>query len=250
MQYTLAIIEHEIESTPIHQRASDGYVNATAMCKAAGKLFADYARTTTTREFLDELSSVMGIPITGLIESKQGGTPDLQGTWVHPKVAIHLAQWCSPKVAVAVTEWVHDWMTGKIKGKLPYHIQRYIANREEIPPTHWSMLNELTFAIIAPLETEGYTLPENMVPDISTGLLFCKWLRANGIDTNALPTYTHRYADGRAIPAKLYPNSVLADFRAYLHGDWIPRRAYKYFADKDPKALPHLPKLLPPPPAA
>lgn len=36
-----------------------------------------------------------------------------RGTYVHPKVAIHLAQWLSPKFAVFVTEVVFDWMSGR-----------------------------------------------------------------------------------------------------------------------------------------
>ncbi len=78
--------------------------------------------------------------------------------------------------------------------------------------------------------------------------MFCKWLRdEKGIDTDALPTYFHAYADGRVVQAKLYPNEVLADFRAYFHSTWLPQKAYKYFEERDTKALIHLPKLLPPP---
>lgn len=45
MQLQLPLIEYEIEEKPVHQRVKDGYVDATAMCKAAGKLFADYRRS-------------------------------------------------------------------------------------------------------------------------------------------------------------------------------------------------------------
>lgn len=95
------------------QREEDGYINATALCKMNGKLIADYRRLETTKAFISELSAVMGIPITGLISVKRGGTSQDQGTYVHPKVAIHLAQWLSPKFAVFVTEVVFDWMSGK-----------------------------------------------------------------------------------------------------------------------------------------
>jgi len=37
------------------------------MCKAAGKMFADYKRLSGTNDFLEELSSDMGIPISELI---------------------------------------------------------------------------------------------------------------------------------------------------------------------------------------
>ncbi len=107
------------------------------------------------------------------------------------------------------------------------------------------MLNEMIFALIAPLEASGYTIHENMVPDISTGRMFCKWLGdAKGIDTDLLPTYRHQYEDGRIVNAKLYPNEVLADFRKYFHETWLPQKAKTYFSERAPDALGYLPKLL------
>ena len=217
----MALIPHKVENTLIHQRALDGYVNATAMCKAVGKQFSAYSRLKGTQDFLKELSAATGIPVAQLIHTVVGGIPDLQGTWVHPDVAIHLGQWLSPKFAVAVAGWVRDWVSNKISHIMPYHIQRYMANRREIPPTHFSMLNEMIFGLIAPLESAGYTIPENILPDISAGRMFCKWLRdEKGMDTDDLPTYRHVFADGRVVEAKLYPNSVLGDFRVYfiIHG--------------------------------
>ncbi len=113
-------LDREFNGIRIRQRTSDNYLDATAMCKATGKLFADYQRLKTTQEFLEELStdigipitSDMGIPISQLIESKKGNTEKFeQGTWVHPQVSINLAQWCSPKFAVQVTKWVFELMT-------------------------------------------------------------------------------------------------------------------------------------------
>jgi hypothetical protein len=61
------------------------------MCQAAGKLFNDFSRLGTTKEFVNELSSVTGIPVTGLTLIKQGGRPQEQGTWVRPEIATALA---------------------------------------------------------------------------------------------------------------------------------------------------------------
>lgn len=245
-QLQLSLISHEIDNTLIHQRAADGYINATAMCKAVGKNFADYQRLKTTEAFFTELAGSMGIPIDQLVFTNMVGRNEERGTWVHPDVAIHLGQWCSPKFAVAVAKWVREWVTGKAKvTSLPYHVERYIANMSEIPPTHFSMLNEMIFGLIAPLEKAGYTIPETMVPDISEGKMFCKWLRdEKGVDTDALPTYFHRYADGRVVRAKLYPLSLLAEFRTHFYEVWFPKRARSYFAERDEKALPFLEKAL------
>lgn len=251
MTLPMVLIPYEVENNLINQRAIDGYVNATAMCRVAGKQLGHYLENKTTREFLVELSSDIGIPIAELVQIVMGGVADGQGTWVHPDVAIHLGQWCSPKFAVQVSRWVREWATGKFKpASLPYHIQRYIANRSEIPPTHFSMLNEMIFALIAPLESAGYTLPDDMVPDISSGRMFCKWLREEkGVDTDSLPTYCHRFDDGRIVYPKLYPNEFLADFRKHFNEVWLPTKCGKYFKDRDPKALPYFPKALPMVPA-
>ena len=91
-------------------------INATQMCKAAGKLFANYKQLDGTKDYLQALESVIGIPITELIKVVQGGNSKEQGTWVHRLVAVHLAQWLSPSFAVQVSLWVNELMiTGKVE---------------------------------------------------------------------------------------------------------------------------------------
>ena len=45
---------------------------------------------------------------TKLIDIETGGSNDNRGTWVHPKVAINIAQWISPEFDVQVSTWVHQ----------------------------------------------------------------------------------------------------------------------------------------------
>lgn len=95
--------------TPISRRPADGFVNATAMCKANGKLWADFWRTDRCTQYLEALSGVMGFPITGstgLVQAQRGGTD--QGTWVHPDVATELARWISPEFSVFVNQWFRE----------------------------------------------------------------------------------------------------------------------------------------------
>ena len=108
---SLSVIPHVFNEVEIDQRKMDGYVNATAMCKACGKLFADYNRLSTTKDFLEALALDMGNPISKIIVVRRGKPAELQGTWVHPDVAINLAQWLSPQFAVKVSQWVREWMT-------------------------------------------------------------------------------------------------------------------------------------------
>ena len=218
------------------------------MCKAVGKQFNDYARLGSTGEYIQEMQSETGIPVSELIQSVKGGSDPLrQGTWVHPDVAIHLAQWLSPKFAVQVSKWVREWMSGGkyAGGGIPYHLRRYMANRASVPYTHFSVLNEVIMGLIGPMEDVGYTLPETMVPDISQGRLFAKWLReAHGVDTDAMPTYLHQYADGRVVEAKMYPVHFLPQFKRHFNEVWIPQKSQQYFRERDPKALPYLDKML------
>ena len=96
----------------------DGMINATMLCKAHGKkLLTNYTRNKETKEYLEELSSDMRISITQLIEVCKGNTSKFQqGTWVHRKVAIHLAQWLSPSFAVQVSNWLDELLiTGKVE---------------------------------------------------------------------------------------------------------------------------------------
>jgi hypothetical protein len=247
-QYSLSLISHTVDKSVIEQRASDGYINATAMCKAAGKQMNDYTRLDTTKAFLQELSSDTGIPVSQLIQVLKEGWKG-QGTWAHPQVSTHLAQWLSPKFAVQVSKWVHEWLSGKRTSgahNLPYHLRRHMLNINKVPShSHFSILQEMTNTLIAPLEANGYTMPEKLMPDISQGRMFCKFARDQlGIDTDALPTYTHDFEGRISVEAKLYPLEHLSAFRKYIGEVWMPERAAGYFKEKDPSALPMLDKVL------
>lgn len=122
-------------------RQSDGYINASQLCKAGNKYYKDWFRLEKTKEFLTELSNELKIDIltdktekvgvgeisqppnmnVSLIEINMGKTDvDDQSTWVHPRVAIHIAQWISPKFAVNVTGWIHKLLsTGSVKLERP-----------------------------------------------------------------------------------------------------------------------------------
>ena len=110
-----ALIEHRFDDFIVPQRKPDGYFDATAMCRTVGKQFAEYRRLNTTHEFLTELSLDMRIPVSKLVVSFRGKPVHLQGTWIHPKVAIHLGQWCSPRFAVSVVNWVYGWFNSRVE---------------------------------------------------------------------------------------------------------------------------------------
>ncbi len=248
-QFSLELITHHVENAVIQQRASDGYINATELCNAAGKRWHNYVRNETTGHFLRALAAKTRISVSLLVQEVRAGTADgVPSTWVHPKVATHLAQWVSADFAVLVTEWVHDWLSGggpQVPKAMPYHLDRHMKNVGKVPMSHFSILQEMTMALIAPLEAVGYTLGPKLVPDISQGKMFCKYARETlDIDTDSLPTYDHEYSDGRVFPAKLYPVEHLGHFRTFINEVWMPERAVAYFKERDPQALPYLDKVL------
>jgi endogenous inhibitor of DNA gyrase (YacG/DUF329 family) len=98
----------------IEHREEDGYINVTNLCKAGGKQFKHWKSIQKTKAFLQVLSNEVGIPTSLLISHKTGFGSD-QGTWVHPQVAINIAQWISPQFDVKVSGWVYEiMMTGKV----------------------------------------------------------------------------------------------------------------------------------------
>jgi len=135
----------------------------------------------------------------------------------------------------------------KRSNNLPYHLRRYMINHSAIPPTHFSIFNEIVYNLIAPLENYGYELPDSLIPDISEGRMFANWVREEkGLEPNNFPTYTHTYPEGRIIPnVKLYPNFLLGDFREHFYNVWMKEKAIRYFEKRDKNAIPFLKKALP-----
>lgn len=242
-QLSLDLIHHETNGSVIDQRASDGYINATALCAAAGKKWSHYWTNVATQDFITELSADAGIPASVLVQSTKGGV--IQGTWVHPLVAINLGQWVSAKFAVMVSRWVAGYLDIKKAPQttqLPAHLQRYMANDNKVPPGHFSILQETGIGLFGPLHLLGFDIPTGWVPDISVGKLFCTWLRAvHGVDTDSFPKYPHDYLDGRPIVyPNAYPDEYLAMYRTWFRTAWLPENGRKYFKGKDAKSLPYL----------
>lgn len=75
----------------------------------------NYMKNTGTEASLPELESVLRIRRTEVVQVRGGSTPEEQATWLHPAIAINLAQWCSPRFAVQASPWVHERLTpGKV----------------------------------------------------------------------------------------------------------------------------------------
>jgi len=93
----------------IQARSTDGYINATQLCRAGNKRFNHWISLDTTKEFIDVLSTDTGITASQLVDIKKGNSSHFtQGSWIHPDLATNLAQWISPLFGVRVSRWVRE----------------------------------------------------------------------------------------------------------------------------------------------
>jgi hypothetical protein len=106
------MLPHSHNGEIVHQRGSDGYINATSMCRALGKEWSNYRKNEATEAFVEALERSLRIRRDLLVQTISGGPNEQRGTWVHPQIAINLATWLSPDFAVQVSEWVVSWMMG------------------------------------------------------------------------------------------------------------------------------------------
>lgn len=115
------------QGTAIQRREADGFVNATAMCKANGREWFTYARSARTQEYIAALAAHLEVTAdlrspshgspqnpTALVQSITAGPNDLRGTWIHPRLAIDLARWISPAFAV----WMDGWFLESLSSPL------------------------------------------------------------------------------------------------------------------------------------
>lgn len=95
----------------------DGFINATQLCKAGKKKFNDWYRLESTKELIKVLSkSETRIPVSQLITVLKGNSSKFeQGSWIHPDLAVQLAQWISPIFAIQVSRWIRELaITGEV----------------------------------------------------------------------------------------------------------------------------------------
>ena len=108
-------------------RESDGFINATVLCKVGGKKFGHWNFLESTKELIQCLSLKLNIPIEQLKDVKRGGNHS--GSWIHPRLGLCLAQWLSVKFMLEVSEWIDEW-----KNISEINSKKYIFSLENIEP--------------------------------------------------------------------------------------------------------------------
>jgi phage anti-repressor protein len=97
------------------------------MCVAHGKDISDWLKTDGTWDLVTALANDLGVKpnpakkpnsvktrVTAaypdLVVSKRASPANGGGVWLHPDLAIQLAQWCNPFFAIQVSRWVREWI--------------------------------------------------------------------------------------------------------------------------------------------
>lgn len=123
-------IQRTVNGSIIQQRPGDGFIDGTAMAVAHSKKIDSWFRTQETLGLFQSLANDLGFKYADLsnldvarlsgskysklfpdiIYVKRGSPETGGGTWLHPDLAIQLAQWCSPAFALQVSRWVREWL--------------------------------------------------------------------------------------------------------------------------------------------
>ena len=233
----LALVPHTYQGSLIQQRAVDGYINATAMCKAAGKEWAHYNSNATTKAFFAALAGSLGIPRDQLTPSILTGANELRGTWVHPQVAVHLAQWLSPEFAVKVSEWVVEWMSGKDpKDRIWAQFEdRVSLVYDNVPEGYFCVFREIA-DLFASLISNGADFGTRIILDISVGMRWgTHWNKQQlGLLYGERMEFPHSYPGyfpqsySNPQMTKCYPEEALPAFRKWLREVYVPIHMPEY----------------------
>ncbi|MGL5079677.1 MAG: KilA-N domain-containing protein [Waterburya sp.] len=109
-----------------------GYVNATQMAKANNFNINDWSSNSATIAYIDAVSLDTGIPAASLKIKVSEGFPAQNSTFLHPLVALHLAQWISPQFHVWCVKHIKTLMetgsTTLVEQPKPVETKLMVAN--------------------------------------------------------------------------------------------------------------------------
>jgi hypothetical protein len=124
----ITIFDYEGQDISFEFADGNKMVNATQMAKPfKGKMVADFLRLKQTKEYILALESRYGDSHNGrnkeVLRVVQGGTPELQGTWMDELLALKFASWLSPHFEI----WVYD--------RIQELLTRGETRLQDIPPS-------------------------------------------------------------------------------------------------------------------
>ena len=140
------------------------------------------------------------------------------------------------------------WSYGTTRSLSPMMLRFSINSKQNSTLWYRSMLNKMVELFALPLEHNGLELPDNIIPDISTGMLFNRYLKDRWYESEKIcKTYTHIYPDGRHIKGvKQYPDTLYPLFTEWFQKERLANRCEKYMSERiDSYILPYLQNTFP-----
>lgn len=140
------------------------------------------------------------------------------------------------------------WSYGVTRHLSPMMMRFSLNAKQNSTLWYRSMLNKMVELFALPLEHNGFELPDNVIPDISTGILFNKYIKEKWYDpVKICKTYTHIYPDGRKIPGvRQYPDTLYPLFTERFQKERLANRCAKYLTKRtDAVVLPYLQNTFP-----
>lgn len=218
----------------INQREGDGYVNATQMCQANGKLIGHWMATEDYKRYTEALSKTIGIPIVNLVIVKTGRSG---GTWIHPKLAVKLARWISVKFELWCDEHIKTLIeTGATsliipekKGAIHYYGDRLLELKTALkkPSDTWCVIEKCNHLLLD-VERLGYPVHQFDLLDGSIGKHWSNYRKGKEWE---LETKKAIYT---------FPDSRVVQINAYQYGEvgyFIQWMDYIYELEKLPAYL-------------
>lgn len=128
----------------------DGFVDATSLCKAGGKEFKHWHSLESTKELIKALEQDEilkdGITTFKSVDISKGR---YGGSWIHPDLAIQLAQWLSPTFALQISRWIRQLaLTGTVtvgKEKNSNELLELQKNYKKLEDKHRKLLQKKNY---------------------------------------------------------------------------------------------------------
>ena len=181
-----------INNYSLFYRKKDGYIDVTNLCKAGGKKYNHWNSLEKTQDFIKVVSMSVGIPTDLLIQNED------RRTWVHPQVAINIAQWISPEFDVQVLKWINNIKKESESTKDLTQIKEYKFGTSDlvVPIRADGMINATALCKAANKKLNDYTRLKTTqeylkVLEINTGIPVLELLNLD-VGGNHNGTWIHR----------------------------------------------------------
>lgn len=124
---------YEYKGTQIEFEIIDGQVfaNATEMCQVFGKRPVNWLDLTSTKRYIEALKVKSG-NLTSLLETRKGNSSEFtQGTWIHEKLILKLAQWLDVDFEIWCDEKMAELIrTGAVSVKPMSSAEMFLQNAQ------------------------------------------------------------------------------------------------------------------------